>query len=286
MQENKSKLPIGIFDSGMGGLTVLHELINALPKERFIYLGDTARLPYGTKSQQTVLHYAIAMATLLVRRGIKLLVVACNTATAAALPQLKQLFPDLPIIGVIEPGARAAIRASKSKRVALLATETTIHSEVYQQTLLSIDPSTHINARACGLFVALAEEGCVDDAIAYAVVEKYLAPLLQADASCCDVVILGCTHFPVLIDPIRRFLGDTIQVINSALETAIVVSDTLSQLQLHHDTSVSSSCQFLVTDLPARFARLGELFLRHKIDPASVELVDTHLMDPASVSDL
>lgn len=275
MSKGTNQLPIGIFDSGMGGLTVLHELINACPTEHFIYLGDTARLPYGTKSQETVLHYAVSMATLLVKRGIKLLVVACNTATAAALPQLKLLFPDLPIVGVIEPGARAAIQASKNKQIALLATETTIRSEVYQQTLLSIDPSVNISTRACGLFVALAEEGCTDDAIAVAAVEKYLSPLLQAGMHC-DTVILGCTHFPVLMDPIRRFLGKSTQVINSAFETAAVVADLLSQLQLKANSS-SRHCDFLVTDLPERFARLGKLFLHHEIDLASVELVDSGL---------
>ncbi len=273
MEETKNDWPIGIFDSGMGGLTVLHELINKLPAEHFIYLGDTARLPYGTKSQETVLHYATLMATLLVKRGIKLLVVACNTATAAALPELKKLFPDLPIIGVIEPGARAALHATQSGHVALLATETTIHSGAYQQTLLSMDASIRISAYACGLFVALAEEGCVDDALAQCAVQKYLAPL-RHEKSACDTVILGCTHFPVLSKPISQFLGSEIRVINSAFETAQMVANTLSQRQLQRPCDGPFSCHYLVTDLPERFRRLGALFLQRTIDVGSVELVD------------
>lgn len=267
-------LPIGLFDSGMGGLTVLHELINQLPNESFLYLGDTARLPYGTKSEATVLHYAKRMTELLVKRGIKLLVIACNTATAAALPTLRALYPTLPIIGVVEPGAKAAIAATKNHHVALLATETTIHSAVYQRALTALAPEVTISTQPCGLFVALAEEGCLDDNITQCAVEKYLAPLIGSPNTC-DTVILGCTHFPALIKPIKRFLGKETQVINSAQATADVVLNTLKQQQLFNEQSESTQ-HFLVTDLPARFQRLGEIFLQHPIATDQVELIDHH----------
>ncbi len=267
-------LPIGLFDSGMGGLTVLHELKNHLPQESFLYLGDTARLPYGTKSQATVLHYAKRMASILIERGIKLLVIACNTATTAALPQLRQLFPEIPIIGVVEPGAQAAIAATRNHHVALLATETTIRSQVYQHALLNLDPNITISAQACGLFVALAEEGCIDEAITECAIDKYLGPLV-ALPNLCDTVILGCTHFPVLINPIKHFLGNSITVINSAKATADVVANTLSHLALlNEQAEAKQNFHYLVTDLPERFQRLGEIFLQHPIETNTIELVD------------
>lgn len=269
------QLPIGLFDSGMGGLTVLHELINQLPNESFLYLGDTARLPYGTKSQATVLHYAKHMTELLINRGIKLLVIACNTATAAALPELQRLHPELPIIGVVEPGAQAAIAATNNNHIALLATETTIHSGVYQSALTALSPKVTISTQPCGLFVALAEEGCLDDEITESAVKKYLSPLIGSPNQC-DTVILGCTHFPALINPIKRFLGDSIQVINSAKATAEVVFDTLKQLNMITTQDMPPTQHFLVTDLPTRFQRLGEIFLQHPIEDTTIELVDHH----------
>ncbi len=274
MQINPSlTLPIGVFDSGMGGLTVLQELMHSLPNESFIYLGDTARLPYGTKSAETVKQYALQMARLLINLKIKLLVVACNTATTAALPFLMQQFPDLPIIGVVEPGARAAVQATRNKKVALLATETTIRAGLYQQLIRSLDPEIEVVTQSCGLFVALAEEGSVNDDIAVAACRKYLTPILDHGKPC-DSVILGCTHFPVFTHPIATLLGPEVAIINSAKATAQVVKTRLHDLKRCAPANPLPTKTFLVTDLPERFIRIGELFLGQAINPDQVVLVD------------
>ncbi|OGT30622.1 MAG: glutamate racemase [Gammaproteobacteria bacterium RIFCSPHIGHO2_12_FULL_35_23] len=271
-QLDRNSLPIGIFDSGMGGLTVLNELVKELPNESFIYLGDTARLPYGTKSQQTVLHYAIQMTNLLIQQNIKLLVIACNTATTAALPQLKLLFPDIPILGVIEPGAHLAAATTKNNKVAVLATETTINSGVYQNTLQHLNPIIQVITQSCGLFVALAEEGSVDDELAYVAVNKYLIPIKQVLEDC-DCLILGCTHFPVLIKPIQQALHNNITIINSAQATAKKIATVLQEVNLENSAD-NQQIKFLVTDLPERFARIGEIFFKRTILPSTVSLID------------
>ena len=269
----KSKLPIGIFDSGMGGLTVLHELMKHLPQESFIYLGDTARLPYGTKSVETIRNYSRQMASALLEQNIKLLIIACNTATAAALTYLEELFPQIPIIGVIKPGAVAAINATKSNKIAVLATEATITSGIYEQTLRTLNPDVRIVSQSCGLFVALAEEGCVDDELVEAAAKKYLLPVLNNGIQC-DCVLLGCTHFPVLIKPIKRILGSAITVVNSAKTTAVAVAETLEKLNLKNGAEKSTT-KFLVTDLPERFIRVGKIFLERAINPDMVFLIDS-----------
>jgi len=263
-------LPIGIFDSGMGGLTVLHELMRELPNERFVYLGDTARLPYGTKSAETVRQYAHSMTEILYRQGIKLLVTACNTATASALPYLREQYPDLPIMGVIEPGARAATRATKNKNILLLATETTINSQAYQQELLALSSGVNITTQACGLFVALAEEGCVNDAVSQVVIDNYLS---QHKKTNYDSVILGCTHFPLFLAEIQAYMGADVIVINSALETACSVKALLDERSLHTDSNRSHETYYFVTDLPERFVRIGALFLGTNIHADAVSMV-------------
>jgi glutamate racemase len=265
-------LPIGVFDSGMGGLTVLRELMQELPNESFIYLGDTARLPYGTKSVETVKQYAFAMTDLLYQQGIKMLVIACNTATASALPFLQQQFPALPIIGVIEPGANAAVSATKNKDILLLATETTINSQAYHTAMIQLDPTIKIQTQACGLFVALAEEGCVNDAVSAEVIKKYLSQYEDAN---CDTVILGCTHFPVFIDEIQSFFNRDVTIINSAYETAVTVKKVLQNLLLEIPQTASRSMQYYVTDLPDRFIRVSHQFLDLAVEDSDVELI-TH----------
>jgi len=282
-QKKKKALPIGVFDSGMGGLTVLRELVQHLPQENFIYLGDTARLPYGTKSADTVNQYATQMATILHDQGIKLMVVACNTATTTALPTLRKRFPDIPIVGVVEPGAQAAVKATKNNSVALLATETTIASNIYQETLLHLNPNIDIASKSCGLFVALAEEGFVDDDIALHVTTHYLNALHQVNNHF-DCLILGCTHFPVLLSPIRKAIGEHVSIINSAQATAQSVAALMMELDLNA-ASNQGELQFLVTDLSDRFIRVGELFLGQSIAKNTVSLVDGVLeITPSSAS--
>lgn len=267
-----NRLPIGIFDSGMGGLTVLRELVKHLSNESYIYLGDTARLPYGTKSRETVTRYAAQMTSILVAQGIKLLVVACNTASTVALPFLKMQFPNIPIIGVVESGARAAVSATKNNRVVLLATETTIQSGIYQKTILTLNPKIKISTQICGLFVALAEEGCINNEIATLIAKRYLDSTINGHNRC-DSVILGCTHFPVFIQSLKEILGKEINIINSSTETAIAVK-TITQKMNLENTAQNSRLTFLVTDSPGRFARIGGIFFGHRIDDSIVHLID------------
>ncbi len=268
--------PIGVFDSGMGGLTVLRELMRCLPDESFIYLGDTARLPYGTKSPETIIQYATQITHTLIAQGIKMLVIACNTATTAALPHLRQQFPNLPIVGVVEPGAKMAIETTKNNRIILLATETTLASGVYEATLKKLNPKVSVVGQSCGLFVALAEEGCVEDEIAYATVKKYLTPLIEKKDPY-DCVVLACTHFPVLLKPLRDFLGPHVFIINSATATASAVKALLTENNLLAHPPIPK-VRFLVSDLPKRFARVGEIFFGQPIEEQNVQLVDIQLI--------
>jgi glutamate racemase len=262
--------PIGVFDSGVGGLTVLRALIRALPNEDFVYLGDTARLPYGTKSPETVARYSVRAAEALVSRGIKALVVACNTASATSLPALRERFPKLPVIGVIEPGAQAACEASASGRIAVLATEGTVKGGAYQRAILALRPGAHVTQIAAQVFVALAEEGWSEGQAVDAVAERYLAHL---DARV-DTVVLGCTHFPLLIGAITRQLGAERRVVDSAATTARATAAELASRQLASAGTRPGTVQLLATDSPERFARVGARFLGSSISAKAVEAID------------
>jgi len=268
--ESQRASPVGVFDSGVGGLTVLRALIAALPDEDFLYLGDTARLPYGTKSPQTVARYSVRAAEVLVARGIKALVVACNTASASALPALRDRFPGLPVIGVIEPGARAACAASRSGRIAVLATEGTVKGGAYSDAILAIRPDAQVTQIAAQIFVALAEEGWSEGAAVAAVTERYLAHLDDR----IDTVVLGCTHFPLLSDAIARQVGDARQVVDSAATTARATAAELAARGLDAGGSRPGHVRLLATDSPERFARVGARFLGSSIAERSVEMVD------------
>lgn len=263
-------LPIGIFDSGMGGLTVMRALIDRLPNEQFLYLGDTARLPYGTKSAETVSRYSVQAASVLAKRGIKLLLVACNTASSVAIPALEAALP-IPVIGVIEPGAQAAAMAAPSGPIAVIATEGTVKRGVYMRAIHAHSPNVHVIQLACPLFVPLAEEGLIGGSIAAALAEHYLRPLVAARPKC---LVLGCTHFPVLRDAISAVTGPEIVLVDSAETTAAVVRMELSRTKLLREGHRSQPHRFLVTDGPDRFVRVGGIFLGANIDPGAVELVD------------
>jgi glutamate racemase len=265
--------PIGVFDSGVGGLTVLDALRRRLPHEDFLYLGDTARLPYGSKSPETVRRYARQAAGKLVERGVKLLVIACNTASAVAVEHLRDAFAEaVPVIGVIDPGAEAACAASETGHVLVTATEGTIRGGAYQRALLARRPQLRIEAVACPLFVALAEEGWVDGPITEAVARRYLELEL---ADHVDTVVLGCTHFPVLRGVLARVCGPRVTLVDSAETTARAVARMLETHQLERaPTPAASGVRFLATDAPTRFARVGAVFLGHPIRVDDVELVD------------
>jgi glutamate racemase len=262
--------PIGVFDSGVGGLTVLRALIGALPVEDFLYLGDTARLPYGTKSAETVARYSVRAAGALVNRGVKALVVACNTASATALPALRESFPALPVIGVIEPGAQAACEASSSGRIAVLATEGTVKGGAYQRAILALRPGAHVTQIAAQVFVALAEEGWSEGEAVDAVTSRYLAHL---DARV-DTVVLGCTHFPLLAGAIAKQLGPTRRVVDSAATTARAAAAELAARNLATRANRAGNVHLMATDSPERFARVGARFLGASISEKSVEAID------------
>jgi len=267
---SKSQLAIGVFDSGMGGLTVLRALRELLPQESFIYLGDTARLPYGTKSPNTVQQYAVQMARILVERRIKALVIACNTATTAALPHLQAMLPDMPVLGVVAPGAGAAITATKNQRIAVLATETTIAANAYQKLIKASLPNALIHARACSVLVALAEEGMVDNAIARAALLHY-----TSDVSDEDTVLLGCTHFPVFKSLLSTLMPKGVSIVDSADATAQALQQVLIEENLLKNGTLSSgTIQYLVTDSVKRFLHVGEIFLNETLSAADIELVD------------
>lgn len=268
-----SELPIGVFDSGVGGLTVLRALRERLPHEQFIYLGDTARLPYGTKSGESVLRYSIQAAEFLVDQGIKYLVVACNTASSVAVEPLRVRFAPMPVIGVIEPGSLAGCAASESGHIAVLATEGTVRGGAYQRAIARLRPEARVSAQACSLFVALAEEGWTEGAIAEAIAHRYVDELFRGDASI-DTLLLGCTHFPVLAAALRAVIGPSITIVDSAETTAKAVQAELVDRGLLHAARPSPLPILQATDSPERFARVGSRFLGEAFEPARVELVD------------
>ena len=256
---DNQQLAIGVFDSGMGGLTVLRALQDKLPHESFVYLGDTARLPYGTKSVATVQQYALQMGRILVERRIKALVVACNTATTAALSHLQNVLVDLPVIGVVEPGAKAAIEATTNGNIAVLATETTIASDAYQKIIRAQIPKHKISARACSVLVALAEA-----------FNHYLSDLTDE-----DTILLGCTHFPVFKPLLTKMLPKSVKIVDSALATADALYKLLEteSLLLTSENSFKST-KYLVTDSVARFKKVGKIFINQDLQHTDVELVD------------
>lgn len=267
---NNQSLPIGVFDSGMGGLTVLRSLKTVLPDESFIYLGDTARLPYGTKSRDTVTQYASQMARILVERGIKALVIACNTATTAALPHLQALLPDVPVLGVLHPGAQAVIAATKNGRISVLATETTIASQAYQQIIQEQLPEARISARACSVLVALAEEGMVANTVAREAFRHYLSEFKDE-----DTLLLGCTHFPVFKPLLKTLLPKHVAIVDSAEATAYALKEVLEARELKKKSKADMPFQgYLVTDSIQRFQQVGELFLGSSLKDAKIELID------------
>jgi glutamate racemase len=258
-----SDSPIGLFDSGIGGLTVLHQIIEKLPKENTVYLGDTARSPYGTKSVETVLRYSFENADFLIEKGVKLVVVACNTSTAVALDALEKNL-SVPVVGVIEPGARAALKKTRNGRIGVIGTEATIQSGAYTQALKRLDPKVEVYSRACPLFVPLVEEGWLDNKVVEMTVESYLASLKRSGI---DTLILGCTHYPLLKKAIRKFVGREVRLVDSAEETANEVADLLKEKSLEREKG-KGSASFFVTDVPDRFIKVGRRFLGEKVDSA------------------
>jgi glutamate racemase len=246
----------------MGGLTVVREMISQLPNESIIYFGDTARVPYGPKSPDTVVRYSREIASYLKDEGVKALVVACNTATAHALPALREEF-DLPIVGVIEPGARAAVSATQTKRVGVIGTAGTIRSRAYEKEIKRLLPDAEVTAQACALFVPLVEEGWIDTEATRAIARNYLAPLVSAEV---DTLVLGCTHYPLMKTVIGNVVGRDVRLIDSAHETAREAGQVLRANSLENERPNDARYRFIASDAPDTFLSLGQRFLGSAID--------------------
>ena len=272
MIRDRVDAPLGVFDSGLGGLTVVRALREALPHEHIVYLGDTARVPYGTRAEATVIRYAMACAKHLVHRGVKAIVVACNTVSAVA-PTTLRVELDLPVLGVIEPGARAGVAASRRGRIGVLATAATIASGAYPRAVAAASTRAEVVGQAAPLLVPLAEEGWTVGEVPTLVVRRYLEPLVTADV---DVVILGCTHYPLLratLDAeVSQLLGATTKVVDSAHAVASEAKDFLGERGLARRTEDGGSIELLVTDMPKSFADVASRFLGHALP--EVEVVD------------
>ena len=258
--------PVGVFDSGIGGLTVAQEVIRQLPHESVLYFGDTARVPYGPKSSDTVRRYSREIASFLQEEGVKSIVIACNTATAHALNVLRAEF-EMPVIGVVEPGARAAVAATKEGRIGVIGTVGTVKSGAYERAIRAIDPDVFITARACPLFVPLVEEGWTDHEATRLIAHEYLEPLIAADI---DTLVLGCTHYPLLKPLLREVLGDDVRLIDSAEETAAETARTLAAADISAPQDADPTYRFVASDDPLQFLQLGQRFLGDTIEGVEI----------------
>lgn len=269
-----STKPIGVFDSGIGGLTVVKRLAATLPNEDIIYFGDTARVPYGSKSNTTVVEYSIQDTNFLLRKNVKAVVVACNTASSVAIKDLKERF-TIPIIGMIEPGAARAIKESKNKRIGVIGTRSTISNQAYSREIKRIDGSVRVFEKACPLFVPLAEEGWIGHKATYEIAEEYLEELRNLEI---DTLVLGCTHYPILSGVIQKIMGDNLTLIDSGVASAELVKKELREKGLKTDKKESGNCEFYVSDIPTTFKTVAELFLGRPVNEVQKVSLETLLV--------
>ncbi len=259
---DKKDRPIGIFDSGIGGLTVLKKIIRELPNESTIYLGDTARVPYGIRSPETVIRYSLECTNFLIKKNIKLLVIACNTASAISIWAVRKNSP-IPVIGVIGPGAMAAIKASATQKIGVIGTETTIKSRTYLKAIKRIQSEVKVFSIPCPLFVPLVEEGWFEGRIATLIARKYLSYFKNKGI---DTLLLGCTHYPLLKNTLSNVMGGSVTLVDSAVETVKKVRRILEGMEMKRDSKGNSLREFYVTDSPERFLKVGENFLGQKVE--------------------
>lgn len=253
--------PIGFFDSGIGGLTVVKAVTRLMPNENIVYFGDTARVPYGSKSNDTVIEYSIQAANFLLRKNIKLLVVACNTASSVALKELRK-FLTVPVIGMIEPGAKMALSESKNKRIGVIGTRATINNKAYAHELKRLNPKVKVFEEACPLFVPLAEEGWLDHKATELIAKTYLSEMRENKI---DSLILGCTHYPILADIIQKVVGKSVKLVDSGTPAARLVEDYLNGRGLRNQSVHHGQSEFYVSDVPTKFREIAETFLGKKI---------------------
>jgi len=260
-QQNHDSRPIGVFDSGVGGLTVVKQLMKKLPAEHIIYFGDTARIPYGTKSEEIVRRFALEDSFFLLEKNVKMVVVACNTASSVALPMLQTIL-DVPVIGVIEPGAEAAVRNSRNRKIGVIGTAATIRSSSYRKRVLENSNKVQVISQACPLFVSLVEEGWIEDEATILIARRYLQTMIENHV---DTLILGCTHYPLLKNTIQKVLGDDVQLIDSGVETAITVAKILKEKSLLANPDQIAKNKFYLSDMPYKFQEIAERFLERTI---------------------
>lgn len=254
--------PIGVFDSGIGGLTVVKSLNTFLPNESIIYFGDTARVPYGSKSNSTVIEYSLQNADFLYKKNIKLIVVACNTASSIALDELRKKF-NVPVIGMIEPGAKAALNATKNGNIGIIGTESTVSNKAYSKTLLSLNPEVKVTEKACPLFVPLAEEGWTNHKATKLIAEEYLTEL---KVSGIDTLILGCTHYPILKNIIQEVVGENVTLIDSGSAASSEVENYLNGRGIKNTSNDLGFHEYYVSDVPKKFKTIAERFLGKEIE--------------------
>lgn len=261
--KDKSKSrPVGVFDSGVGGLTVAREVMRQLPDENIVYFGDTARVPYGSKSKDNIIRYSRQIIRFLMTKDVKAIVIACNTATALALDVVQKEF-DIPIIGVIEPGARAAVSETRNKHIGVIGTEATIRSEMYTKVIQGMDPQMQVNGKPCPLFVPLVEEGFAKHHIAEEVIDYYLSDMKDSGI---DTMILGCTHYPLLRSRIMKYFGESIHLVNPAYETAMDLKSNLEEQGLANDTESLTKYEFYVSDTAEKFKQFANSILPYNVE--------------------
>ena len=254
--------PIGVFDSGIGGLTVVKRIDQFLPNENIIYFGDTARVPYGSKSNQTVIEYSKQDAKFLLNKNVKMIIVACNTASSVALDELRETF-EIPIIGMIEPGAKSAIENTKSGKIGVIGTYATINNKAYSKELLKLDSKLEVYEKACPLFVPLAEEGMINHPATKLIAEEYLLELREHDI---DTLILGCTHYPILAEVIQEVVGDNVRLIDSGTAASSIVENYLHGRGIRNESHQIGRSEFYVSDLPAKFQNIADAFLGRHVE--------------------
>lgn len=261
--------PIGVFDSGVGGLTVVRALMERLPLESIVYFGDTARVPYGVKSVATIEHFTAQITEFLLQRDVKMLIIACNTMAAVAAEVVHRRAAGIPVLDVIEAGARAAVAASTGRRIGVIGTPTTINSNAYARRMHELDPTVRVYSQACPLFVPLVEEGWLDHDVTRLTAHEYLRPVLAEEV---DSLVLGCTHYPLLKPLLRDVAGPQVRLIDSALTTAEFAAERLQQVGLARTGGGPADYRFVVSDVPLRFQTIGERFLGRSL--GTVEKVD------------
>lgn len=262
MKHTDIQKPIGVFDSGIGGLTVVKRLALTLPNENIVYFGDTARVPYGSKSNSTVVEYSIQNTKFLLQKNIKALVVACNTASSIAITDLKKMF-DIPVIGMIEPGSKMALNKSNSKIIGVIGTRATVGNLAYSKEIKKINSSALVVEKPCPLFVPLAEEGWINHQATYEIAEEYLRELREVGI---DTLVLGCTHYPILSEVIQKVIGSKVTLIDSGVASSEVIRTELEKFDLLSDSDKPGVQEYYVSDIPAKFKEVAELFLGKEID--------------------